>query len=125
MYLAKALRSKGVPVCGVSPSKGMGRGRKGAAPETTCPSLPMLLGVCPQGLHTLCGAGEPRGRHGIAVHIFVCNTSMLDRSGTGLPGAGGEGGSWAWGCGQKGCAGAGVAPRRRTRRLWWASLPID
>uniref|UniRef100_A0A8B9US65 Homogentisate 1,2-dioxygenase n=1 Tax=Anas zonorhyncha TaxID=75864 RepID=A0A8B9US65_9AVES len=31
------------------------------------------------GLHTLCGAGEPRGRHGIAVHIFVCNTSMLDR----------------------------------------------
>ncbi|XP_009327564.1 PREDICTED: homogentisate 1,2-dioxygenase [Pygoscelis adeliae] len=31
------------------------------------------------GLHTLCGAGEPRGRNGIAVHIFVCNTSMLDR----------------------------------------------
>lgn len=55
----------------------------------------MLLGVCPQGLHTLCGAGEPRGRHGIAIHIFVCNTSMLDRSGTGLPEAGGEGGSWA------------------------------
>uniref|UniRef100_A0A8C9FZJ4 Homogentisate 1,2-dioxygenase n=1 Tax=Pavo cristatus TaxID=9049 RepID=A0A8C9FZJ4_PAVCR len=31
------------------------------------------------GLHTLCGAGEPRGRNGIAIHIFVCNTSMLDR----------------------------------------------
>ncbi|KAM9301127.1 homogentisate 1,2-dioxygenase [Morus bassanus] len=31
------------------------------------------------GLHTLCGAGEPRGRNGIAVHIFVCNTSMLNR----------------------------------------------
>ncbi|OWK63906.1 Homogentisate 1,2-dioxygenase [Lonchura striata] len=31
------------------------------------------------GLHTLCGAGEPRGRNGIAVHIFVCNTSMTDR----------------------------------------------
>ncbi|KAJ7400385.1 homogentisate 1,2-dioxygenase [Pitangus sulphuratus] len=31
------------------------------------------------GLYTLCGAGEPRGRNGIAVHIFVCNTSMVDR----------------------------------------------
>uniref|UniRef100_A0A8C6IXG7 Homogentisate 1,2-dioxygenase n=1 Tax=Melopsittacus undulatus TaxID=13146 RepID=A0A8C6IXG7_MELUD len=31
------------------------------------------------GLHTLCGAGEPRGRNGIAIHIFVCNTSMLNR----------------------------------------------
>ncbi|XP_014744373.1 PREDICTED: homogentisate 1,2-dioxygenase isoform X1 [Sturnus vulgaris] len=31
------------------------------------------------GLHTLCGAGEPRGRNGIAIHIFVCNTSMINR----------------------------------------------
>lgn len=28
------------------------------------------------GLHTVCGAGEPRTRHGIAIHIYACNTSM-------------------------------------------------
>lgn len=33
----------------------------------------------------MCGAGEPRARNGIAVHIFVCNTSMLDRSVTAVP----------------------------------------
>uniref|UniRef100_A0A8D0HEV9 Homogentisate 1,2-dioxygenase n=2 Tax=Sphenodon punctatus TaxID=8508 RepID=A0A8D0HEV9_SPHPU len=32
------------------------------------------------GLHTLCGAGEPKSRNGIAVHIFACNTSMINRS---------------------------------------------
>ncbi|OQV24062.1 Homogentisate 1,2-dioxygenase [Hypsibius exemplaris] len=28
------------------------------------------------GLHTLCGAGDPKVRHGCAVHIFTCNRSM-------------------------------------------------
>ncbi|KAJ9584795.1 hypothetical protein L9F63_020849, partial [Diploptera punctata] len=32
-----------------------------------------------EGLHTLCGAGDPRTRHGIAIHIFLCNTSMNDK----------------------------------------------
>ena len=31
------------------------------------------------GLHTLCGAGDPRTRTGVAVHIFLCNTSMMDK----------------------------------------------
>ncbi|TRY76764.1 hypothetical protein TCAL_07608 [Tigriopus californicus] len=31
-----------------------------------------------QGLHTLAGAGDPRTRHGVAIHIFACNTSMSD-----------------------------------------------
>ncbi|KAH1186276.1 homogentisate 1,2-dioxygenase isoform X1 [Mauremys mutica] len=31
------------------------------------------------GLHTLCGAGEPKSRNGIAIHIFTCNTSMINR----------------------------------------------
>ncbi|XP_026464106.1 homogentisate 1,2-dioxygenase [Ctenocephalides felis] len=30
------------------------------------------------GLHTVCGAGSPRERHGLAVHIYACNTSMKD-----------------------------------------------
>lgn len=32
-----------------------------------------------EGLHTLCGAGEPRTRHGLGIHIFTCNKSMEDR----------------------------------------------
>lgn len=24
----------------------------------------------------MCGAGDPRARHGIAIHVFLCNTSM-------------------------------------------------
>lgn len=28
------------------------------------------------GLHTVCGAGDPRSRHGIAIHIYLCNASM-------------------------------------------------
>uniref|UniRef100_A0ACB8ETJ6 Uncharacterized protein n=1 Tax=Sphaerodactylus townsendi TaxID=933632 RepID=A0ACB8ETJ6_9SAUR len=32
------------------------------------------------GMNTLCGAGEPRSRNGLAVHIFTCNTSMVNRS---------------------------------------------
>ncbi|XP_053159240.1 homogentisate 1,2-dioxygenase isoform X1 [Hemicordylus capensis] len=31
------------------------------------------------GLHTLCGAGEPKSRRGLAIHIFSCNTSMINR----------------------------------------------
>ncbi|KAJ0174742.1 hypothetical protein K1T71_009850 [Dendrolimus kikuchii] len=28
------------------------------------------------GLHTVCGAGDPRSRHGIVIHVYLCNTSM-------------------------------------------------
>ncbi|XP_075152203.1 homogentisate 1,2-dioxygenase [Haematobia irritans] len=31
-----------------------------------------------QGLHTVCGAGDIRSRHGLAVHVFMCNVSMKD-----------------------------------------------
>lgn len=31
-----------------------------------------------QGLHTICGAGDTRSRHGIAIHIYLCNDSMND-----------------------------------------------
>ncbi|KAM7352857.1 homogentisate 1,2-dioxygenase [Cochliomyia hominivorax] len=29
-----------------------------------------------QGLHTVCGAGDARSRHGLAMHVYLCNTSM-------------------------------------------------
>ncbi|KPJ15622.1 Homogentisate 1,2-dioxygenase [Papilio machaon] len=29
-----------------------------------------------RGLHTVCGAGDPRARHGLAIHVYLCNTSM-------------------------------------------------
>nr|AAF36489.1 homogentisate 1,2-dioxygenase [Drosophila melanogaster] len=29
-----------------------------------------------EGLHTVCGAGDPRSRHGLAIHIYSCNGSM-------------------------------------------------
>ncbi|XP_008545920.1 homogentisate 1,2-dioxygenase [Microplitis demolitor] len=29
-----------------------------------------------EGLHTLCGAGDSRSRHGVAIHIYLCNASM-------------------------------------------------
>lgn len=28
------------------------------------------------GLHTICGAGDTLSRHGVAVHIYLCNESM-------------------------------------------------
>ncbi|KAJ2945522.1 hypothetical protein O0L34_g339 [Tuta absoluta] len=28
------------------------------------------------GLHTVAGAGDPRSRHGIAIHVYLCNASM-------------------------------------------------
>uniref|UniRef100_A0A8C7QXL8 Homogentisate 1,2-dioxygenase n=1 Tax=Oncorhynchus mykiss TaxID=8022 RepID=A0A8C7QXL8_ONCMY len=31
------------------------------------------------GLHTLCGAGDTKSRNGIGIHMFTCNTSMVDR----------------------------------------------
>ena len=31
-----------------------------------------------KGMRTICGAGEPKGRNGIAVHVYTCNTSMGD-----------------------------------------------
>ncbi|XP_063954651.1 homogentisate 1,2-dioxygenase-like isoform X1 [Lytechinus pictus] len=33
-----------------------------------------------QGLSTVCGAGDPRSRHGTAVHVYTCNASMSDKS---------------------------------------------
>lgn len=30
------------------------------------------------GLHTICGAGDVRSRHGIAIQIYLCNQSMDD-----------------------------------------------
>ncbi|MCJ8745883.1 hypothetical protein PDJAM_G00135410 [Pangasius djambal] len=32
-----------------------------------------------EGLHTICGAGDSKSRNGIAIHIYTCNTSMIDR----------------------------------------------
>uniref|UniRef100_A0A673BDB4 Homogentisate 1,2-dioxygenase n=1 Tax=Sphaeramia orbicularis TaxID=375764 RepID=A0A673BDB4_9TELE len=31
------------------------------------------------GLHTICGAGDAKSRNGIGIHIYTCNTSMVDR----------------------------------------------
>lgn len=31
-----------------------------------------------EGLHTVCGAGDTRTRHGLAIHIYLCNVSMVD-----------------------------------------------
>lgn len=33
-----------------------------------------------EGLHTVCGAGDPKSRHGIAIHVYLCNSSMKDRA---------------------------------------------
>lgn len=33
-----------------------------------------------EGLHTVCGAGDPRSRHGVAVHVYLCNASMVNRA---------------------------------------------
>lgn len=32
-----------------------------------------------EGLATICGAGDHRSRHGVAVYIYTCNTSMTDK----------------------------------------------
>ncbi|XP_011499511.1 PREDICTED: homogentisate 1,2-dioxygenase [Ceratosolen solmsi marchali] len=33
-----------------------------------------------EGLHTICGAGDPRIRTGLAIHIYLCNASMKDKA---------------------------------------------
>ncbi|XP_781103.4 homogentisate 1,2-dioxygenase isoform X1 [Strongylocentrotus purpuratus] len=33
-----------------------------------------------QGLSTVCGAGDTRSRHGAAIHIYACNSSMSEKS---------------------------------------------
>lgn len=39
-----------------------------------------ILHICTlQGLHTVCGAGDAKSRVGIGIHVFTCNTSMIDR----------------------------------------------
>ncbi|XP_035209607.1 homogentisate 1,2-dioxygenase-like isoform X1 [Stegodyphus dumicola] len=32
-----------------------------------------------EGIKTVCGAGDPKIRHGVAIHIYVCNVSMEDK----------------------------------------------
>lgn len=32
------------------------------------------------GLHTVCGAGDPATRSGLAIHVYVCNASMENRA---------------------------------------------
>lgn len=31
-----------------------------------------------QGLTTICGAGDPKGRHGVCIYVYTCNTSMAE-----------------------------------------------
>ncbi|KYN18225.1 Homogentisate 1,2-dioxygenase [Trachymyrmex cornetzi] len=33
-----------------------------------------------EGLHTLCGAGDPKMRQGVAIHVYLCNASMKNRA---------------------------------------------
>lgn len=33
-----------------------------------------------QGLYTVCGAGDPKVRSGVAVHVYCCNTSMQNKA---------------------------------------------
>ena len=37
------------------------------------------IAVSLQGLATVCGAGNPKTRDGVAVHIYTCNNSMGDK----------------------------------------------
>uniref|UniRef100_A0A1B6FUV5 Homogentisate 1,2-dioxygenase n=1 Tax=Cuerna arida TaxID=1464854 RepID=A0A1B6FUV5_9HEMI len=32
-----------------------------------------------EGLHTICGAGDPTVRSGLAIHVYLCNTSMKNK----------------------------------------------
>ena len=36
----------------------------------------ILLFLWFQGLNTVCGAGDPKSRNGVAVHVYTCNKSM-------------------------------------------------
>ena len=31
------------------------------------------------GLFTVCGAGDPKTRHGTAIHVYLCNVSMTNK----------------------------------------------
>lgn len=33
-----------------------------------------------EGLKTVCGAGDPKTKHGLAIHIYACNSSMENRA---------------------------------------------
>nr|XP_023024542.1 homogentisate 1,2-dioxygenase [Leptinotarsa decemlineata] len=33
-----------------------------------------------EGLNTVCGAGDSRSKHGLAIHVYSCNTSMRNRA---------------------------------------------
>ncbi|KAG8185296.1 hypothetical protein JTE90_023904 [Oedothorax gibbosus] len=32
-----------------------------------------------EGIKTICGAGDPKIRHGVAIHMYLCNVSMEDK----------------------------------------------
>ena len=48
-----------------------------ALPSTSRLRLPSI--GC-KGLHTVCGAGSPTTKHGLAIHAYACNASMRDKS---------------------------------------------
>ncbi|XP_076269677.1 homogentisate 1,2-dioxygenase isoform X1 [Rhynchophorus ferrugineus] len=33
-----------------------------------------------EGLNTICGCGDPKTKHGLAIHVYSCNTSMKNRA---------------------------------------------
>lgn len=33
-----------------------------------------------EGINTICGAGDPKNRQGLAIHIYSCNSSMDNRA---------------------------------------------
>ena len=39
--------------------------------------MPFIL---TKGISTIAGAGDPKIRHGIAIHIYSCNKSMVDKA---------------------------------------------
>lgn len=50
------------------------------APLKNLSSQIWILHICTlQGLHTVCGAGDAKSRIGIGIHVFTCNTSMIER----------------------------------------------
>lgn len=39
----------------------------------------LLFSLSSQGLCTVCGAGDPKSRNGVAVHVYGCTKSMKDK----------------------------------------------
>lgn len=33
-----------------------------------------------EGIHTVCGAGDPKLKHGLAIHVYSCNIPMKNRA---------------------------------------------